>query len=200
MCWGRHRSGSNIAARCGSSPAITNASMIRPACRLNWSAATRSSPNAPLACRSFAGAIRKSWRLRSTTGGGRMCELERTSLLLAYTLGKSQHVLSLLDPSIGPILLHGATHAMVEAYRASGVSLPPAEHASARRTQSFTSAALGDRAAVGAGVAMGAEVFAGLRWHRIGLDADPRNSPAAQRRSRLRDFRSCRLAGADADD
>ncbi len=62
-------------------------------------------------------------------------QLKRTSLLLAYTLGKSQRVLSMLDPSIGPILLHGATHAMVEAYRESGVHLPPAEHASAENAK-----------------------------------------------------------------
>jgi putative mRNA 3-end processing factor len=61
--------------------------------------------------------------------------LERTSLLLAYSLGKSQHVLSLIDPSIGPILLHGATFAMVEAYRESGVALPPAQHASAENAK-----------------------------------------------------------------
>lgn len=54
----------------------------------------------------------------------------RTSILLAYSLGKAQRVLAGLDAGIGPILLHGAVHAMTEAYRESGVELPAAEYAS----------------------------------------------------------------------
>ena len=54
---------------------------------------------------------------------------ERTSILLAYSLGKAQRVLSMLNPSIGPILLHGAVHAMTETYRQCGVELPPTLHA-----------------------------------------------------------------------
>jgi putative mRNA 3-end processing factor len=69
-------------------------------------------------------------------------ERERTSLLLAYTLGKSQRVLSMLDPSIGPILLHGAVHAMVEAYRESGVTLPPAEYATPENAKKHKGRAL----------------------------------------------------------
>ncbi len=57
-------------------------------------------------------------------------ELGRTSLVLAYSLGKAQRVLSGLDATIGPILLHGAAHSMTEVYRASGIELPPAEFAS----------------------------------------------------------------------
>lgn len=53
----------------------------------------------------------------------------RTSIILAYALGKAQRVLSMLDPSIGPILLHGAVHAMTETYREQGVVLPPAIYA-----------------------------------------------------------------------
>ena len=56
-------------------------------------------------------------------------ELDRTCILLAYSLGKAQRVLALLDESIGPILLHGAVAAVVEAYRQTGVKLPPAEYA-----------------------------------------------------------------------
>lgn len=55
---------------------------------------------------------------------------ERTSILLAYSLGKAQRILGSVDPTIGPILLHGAVAAMVDAYRATGVELPPAQHAS----------------------------------------------------------------------
>jgi putative mRNA 3-end processing factor len=53
----------------------------------------------------------------------------RTSILLAYALGKAQRVLSMLDPGQGPILLHGAVHALTEIYRSAGVALPPAIYA-----------------------------------------------------------------------
>jgi putative mRNA 3-end processing factor len=49
----------------------------------------------------------------------------RTSLLLAYSLGKSQRLLAGLDPTIGPILTHGAIETMTQLYRDLGVSLPP---------------------------------------------------------------------------
>jgi putative mRNA 3-end processing factor len=49
----------------------------------------------------------------------------RTSVILAYSLGKAQRIAALVDPSIGPIVGHGAVMRMVEAYRASGVRLPP---------------------------------------------------------------------------
>jgi len=48
----------------------------------------------------------------------------RTSLLLAYSLGKAQHVLSALDGSIGPLVVHDTVQAINEAYRAAGVALP----------------------------------------------------------------------------
>jgi putative mRNA 3-end processing factor len=35
-----------------------------------------------------------------------------------------------IDPSIGPLLVHGAIHRLNTAYRQSGVNLPPAEYAS----------------------------------------------------------------------
>jgi putative mRNA 3-end processing factor len=57
-------------------------------------------------------------------------ENHRTSILLAYSLGKAQRALAMLDPSIGPILLHGAVYAMTETYREMGISLPPAIPAS----------------------------------------------------------------------
>jgi putative mRNA 3-end processing factor len=49
----------------------------------------------------------------------------RTSVILAYSLGKAQRIAALVDPAIGPIVAHGAVMRMVEAYRASGVRLPP---------------------------------------------------------------------------
>lgn len=49
---------------------------------------------------------------------------DRTTMLFAWSLGKAQRVLSGLDPSIGPILVHGAIENMLPAYRAAGVNLP----------------------------------------------------------------------------
>lgn len=52
----------------------------------------------------------------------------RPSLLMAYSFGKAQRLLAGVDPSIGPIVVHGAVDAVNEAYRAAGVALP-ATHA-----------------------------------------------------------------------
>jgi putative mRNA 3-end processing factor len=46
-------------------------------------------------------------------------------VILAYSLGKAQRIAAMVDPTIGPIVAHGAVMRMVEAYRASGVRLPP---------------------------------------------------------------------------
>src|SRR5205085_11494440 len=51
-------------------------------------------------------------------------EQGKASLLMGYPLGKSQRALSGVDPSLGPIFLHGAVHRLTEAYRQTGVSLP----------------------------------------------------------------------------
>ncbi|WP_417722286.1 ligase-associated DNA damage response exonuclease [Salipiger sp.] len=48
----------------------------------------------------------------------------RASILGAYSLGKAQRVLSMLDPGIGPILTHGAVEATNEVLRAQGIALP----------------------------------------------------------------------------
>ncbi len=48
----------------------------------------------------------------------------RPSVLYAYSFGKAQRVLAGIDPSIGPIVTHGAMTLMNDAYRASGVALP----------------------------------------------------------------------------
>ena len=55
----------------------------------------------------------------------------KASLLLAYALGKSQRLLSGLDPSIGPIFTHGAVEKLNRAYREGGVALPPTSYAGA---------------------------------------------------------------------
>ena len=51
-------------------------------------------------------------------------ECGRTSVLFAYALGKAQRVISGLDPSIGPILTHGAVEKINRCYRQAGVRLP----------------------------------------------------------------------------
>jgi putative mRNA 3-end processing factor len=48
-------------------------------------------------------------------------------LLGAYALGKAQRVLALLGDTAGPVALHGAADLITTVYRASGVTLPPAE-------------------------------------------------------------------------
>lgn len=47
-----------------------------------------------------------------------------TSALFCYSFGKAQRILAGLDPSIGPIICHGAVNKLNEAYRSSGVTLP----------------------------------------------------------------------------
>jgi putative mRNA 3-end processing factor len=64
----------------------------------------------------IAAEINAWWRANRDAG--------RTSVLLAYSLGKAQRLAAMVDPSIGPIVAHGAVMKLVEAYRASGVRLP----------------------------------------------------------------------------
>ena len=52
---------------------------------------------------------------------------ERTSVIFAYSLGKSQRVLAGLDGSIGPIFLHGAARKFVDLYAEAGARFPAIE-------------------------------------------------------------------------
>lgn len=62
----------------------------------------------------------------------RQCaEQSRTAVLLAYSLGKAQRVLHLLDDSIGPIGVHGSIPALSEVYTRHGIDLPSCVHANA---------------------------------------------------------------------
>ncbi len=63
-----------------------------------------------------AAAINAWWRANRDAG--------RTSVILAYALGKAQRIAASVDAGIGPIVAHGAVMKLVEAYRASGVRLP----------------------------------------------------------------------------
>lgn len=60
--------------------------------------------------------INRWWRRNADEG--------RTSLLFAYAFGKAQRVLSGLDPSIGPIVCHGAVEPLNRVYREGGIALP----------------------------------------------------------------------------
>lgn len=56
-------------------------------------------------------------------------EAGRASLLHGYALGKAQRLLAGLDPSIGPILTHGAVEKINAVYRAEGIALPATTYA-----------------------------------------------------------------------
>ncbi|MBW3656694.1 MAG: ligase-associated DNA damage response exonuclease, partial [Gemmatimonadetes bacterium] len=48
----------------------------------------------------------------------------RASVLACYSFGKAQRILAGVDPTIGPIIVHGAIEPLNRAYRAAGVALP----------------------------------------------------------------------------
>ncbi len=50
-------------------------------------------------------------------------EMGKVSILMAYSLGKSQRILQYLDPSIGPIYCHGSIQAVNEIIQAQGIPL-----------------------------------------------------------------------------
>ncbi len=59
------------------------------------------------------------WRANAEAG--------RASLLMGYSFGKAQRILKGVDPSIGPIIVHGAVEPLNRAYREAGVALPPTQ-------------------------------------------------------------------------
>jgi putative mRNA 3-end processing factor len=60
--------------------------------------------------------INSWWRANAAAG--------RTSLLGAYSLGKAQRLMALLDPTIGPIVTHGAIENTNAVLRGQGIALP----------------------------------------------------------------------------
>lgn len=52
----------------------------------------------------------------------------KTAILGAYSLGKAQRLLSMLDPEQGPILTHGAVEATNAVLREQGINLPDTVH------------------------------------------------------------------------
>ena len=75
------------------------------------------------------------WWQRNATAG-------RTSLLMAYSLGKAQRLLAGVDASIGQVLVHGAVEPLNEVYRAAGVALAPCLHAAQATSRDMMSRAL----------------------------------------------------------
>ena len=63
-----------------------------------------------------AGDINAWWRANAAEG--------RYSICGAYSLGKAQRILAALDPSIGPILCHGAIEGTNAVLRGQGIALP----------------------------------------------------------------------------
>ena len=58
-----------------------------------------------------------AWRRENIAAG-------RVSILFAYALGKAQRVLARVDPSLGPIVCHGAVEAINALHREAGIVLP----------------------------------------------------------------------------
>lgn len=86
----------------------------------------------------------------------------RASVIACYSFGKAQRLLSGVDPSIGPIIVHGAVEPLNRAYRAAGVELP--------RTQLVTE--LKDRADTRRALVVCPPSAAASPWmRRFGADA-----------------------------
>ena len=59
----------------------------------------------------------------------RNIERGKASVLFAYALGKAQRAMSGIDRDLGPVFTHGAVERLTQAYRESGVDLPPTKYA-----------------------------------------------------------------------
>ena len=80
----------------------------------------------------------------------------RASLLYCYSFGKAQRILAGLDPSIGPILAHGAVLPLTDVYRAAGVRLPEIHYAGT----------FADKAALRRTIVLAPPSSAGTTWLR----------------------------------
>lgn len=69
-------------------------------------------------------------------------QAERTSVLLAYPLGKAERLLAGVDSAIGPIAVHASIDRMLPAYVAAGVQLPEAPPADRQWLQAVQSRGL----------------------------------------------------------
>ena len=83
----------------------------------------------------------------------------RTSVLFGYSLGKAQRLLASVDPSIGPIFVHGAVRSLLRHYERAGVVLPPVEQATKEKV----------RAAEGRGLVIAPPAADNSTWlHNLG--------------------------------
>lgn len=64
------------------------------------------------------------WWLKNRESG-------KASVLFAYALGKAQRILSGIDAAIGNIFTHGSVERLTQAYRETGVKLPPTKYVGA---------------------------------------------------------------------
>jgi hypothetical protein len=137
---------------------------------------------------SAAGGLRRHqrwWRRNADEG--------RTSVLYAYAFGKAQRLLCGLDPSIGPIVCHGAVEPLNRVYREGGVVLPHTQMVSETDKADLKKALV--LAPPSASPArLDAPLRRLLRRVRQRLDAAARRAPPARRRPRLRAVRPRRLA------
>ncbi|MES2569576.1 MAG: ligase-associated DNA damage response exonuclease, partial [Verrucomicrobiota bacterium] len=88
------------------------------------------------------------WRANQAAG--------RTSVLFAYSLGKAQRVMAGIDPTIGPLFVHGAVARLLPHYAGAGVQLPPVQSVEAESI----------RAAAGTGLVIGPGSVDGTPWLR----------------------------------
>ena len=59
----------------------------------------------------------------------RNIEKGKASVIFAYALGKAQRIMSGVDSTLGKIFTHGSVERLTDAYRESGVDLPPTIYA-----------------------------------------------------------------------
>ena len=78
--------------------------------------------------------INEWWRFNAQNG--------MPSVLSAYSLGKSQHILGSVDSSIGPLYVHPSVELMNEAMRSVGLAVPPTHILNANTTKEEVSKAL----------------------------------------------------------
>lgn len=116
----------------------------------------------------IAAQINAWWRANAKDG--------KTSIIGAYSLGKAQRILSLLERDIGPILTHGAIESSNRILRGQGVELPETHHV----TPKF------DRKAHKGAMVLAPPAALGSKW---GRDFGPHSSGFASGWMRLRGVR-----------
>ena len=123
----------------------------------------------------------------------------RTSILFAYALGKAQRVLGGVDPSIGPILVHGTVARFLPAYKAAGIALPTVQRAEGEFPEDLRRRALVIAPPRHDVCAVDEAVRSLLDRFRFGLDATSRHAAPTWDGSRFRPFRPRRLGFPDID-